>query len=179
MIRLLKLFQINFYTGVLFTVVSFVLGQLFDFLNIDIDLDMDGDLFGVSVAPMKPTILVSFITTFGGVGIILLSKNFNPIVSLSIALAFGAVISASLQKFIITPLYKAQNTSAVSQQDLIGHIARTKINIIGNSFGSITYVVNGNTYSSPAKSMDSTDISKGEDVKIVQIENNIFYVIRL
>lgn len=140
---------------------------------------MDGDLFGVSVAPMKPTILISFITTFGGVGIILLSKDFNPLISLSIALVFGAIVSVSLQKFVITPLYKAQNTSAVSQQDLIGHIARTKINITGNNFGSIVYVVNGNTYSSPAKSMDGMDISKGEEVKIVHIENNIFYVVRL
>ena len=179
--KLLKLFQICFYTGILFTVVSLLLGQLFDFLNLDLDLDLDldGDIFGVSVSPIKPIIIMSFITTLGGVGIICINKGINPLVSFLIALVVGASISTILHKFVVAPLYRAQNTSAISQQELIGYRAKTKINIIGDKFGSITYVVNGNTYSAPAKAIDGMDIYQGEEVKIVSIEKNIFFVVRV
>ena len=176
---MLRLFQICFYTGVLFTIVSFLMGQLFDFLNFDGDLDMDGDIWGLSISPLKPIIMMSFITTLGGVGIITIDKGFNALTSFVIALSVALMVSVVLHKFVVTPLYKAQNTSAVSQEELIGHVAKTRINIIGDSFGSITYVANGNTYSSPAKSIDGIDIYQGEEVKIVNIERNIFYVVRL
>jgi len=152
---------------------------LFDFLNFDGDLDMEGDIFGLAVSPLKPIIIMSFITTLGGIGIITINKGFNPLISFTIALVSGLIVSFVLYKFVVVPLYKAQNTSAISQEDLIGYIAKTKVKIIGASFGSITYVVNGNTYSAPAKSVDGMDIYQGEEVKIVKIERNIFYVIRI
>lgn len=175
---LIKLFQICFYTGILFTAVSFLLGQLFDFLDLDLDLDIDGDISGLSVTPIKPIIVISFITTLGGVGILCINNGLTPLVSLIIALSIGLTVSILLHKFIVTPLYRAQNTSAISQEKLIGHMAKTKVSIIGDNFGSITYVVNGNTYSSPAKSIDGKDIYKGEEVRIVDIDRNIFYVAR-
>lgn len=154
------------------------MGQLFDFLDFDADIDMDGDIFGLPVSPLKPIIIMSFITTFGGIGIIMTNKGVSSITSFAIGLIFGIVVSTILYKFVVVPLYKAQNTSAISKEELIGHIGKAKESIIGNGFGSITYVVNGNTYSAPAKSIDSTNIYKGEEVKIVSIEKNIFYVVR-
>lgn len=176
---MLRLFQICFYTGILFTVVSFLMGQLFDFLNFDGDLDMDGDIFGIALSPLKPIIIMSFITTLGGVGIISINKGLNPLTSFIIALTIGLMISFTLHRFIVTPLYKVQNTSTVSQDELIGYVAKVRLNIVGNNFGSIAYVVNGNTYSAPAKSIDGIDIYQGEEVKIANIERNIFYVVRL
>lgn len=178
-IKLLRLFQICFYTGVIFTIASFLLGQLFDFLNFDGDLDMDGDMFGTALSPLKPIIIVSFITTLGGVGIIVTNKGYKAITAFIIAFVTATTVSFLLHKFIVTPLYKAQNTSAVSQEELKGYTAKIRVSIVENSFGSITYVVNGNTYSAPAKSIDGIDIYQGEEVRIVNIESNIFYVDRV
>jgi len=159
-------------------VVSLVMGQLFDFLDFDGDIDLDGDIFGLPVSPLKPIIIMSFITTFGGIGIIALNKGLGSITSLVIALSSGLLVAILLYNFVVVPLYKSQNTSAISKEELIGYNAKTKVSIIGNNFGSITYTINGNTYSAPAKSIDGMDIYVGEEVRIVSIEKNTFYVVR-
>lgn len=183
-----KVFQICFYTGLLYTVISFLLGQIFEFagggggdVDTSIDADVGGgvDLDGLSVAtvsPLKPIVIASFVTVFGGVGIICLKKDLSIILSSIIALGIGFMISYILYKFIVVPLYKSQSTSAVSDRELIGGLAKTTLGIKGSSFGRISYIVNSNTYSAPARSVDDMDIEKGTNVVIIKIEKNIFYV---
>lgn len=176
---MLKIFEIIFFIGALYAIISFVFGHLFNFVDLfgDFDIVMDLNLFPIS--PFKPIVLVSFITVFGGVGIICMTLGLSTTLSIIIAAASAIVVSFIIYRFIVIPLYKAQNTSAVSQKELIGHSARVKLKMIGNSFGSITYVSCGNTYTSPAKSIDGKEILRGEEVIILDIKNNVFYVDKL
>lgn len=191
---MLKLFQVCFYTGILYTVISFVLGHLLDFAGIcgDIDIDLDADLdldinidggidfdghmSGIAVSPLKPITIAAFVTVFGGTGMILLKNDLSAWVSLIIASAIGFTVSFILYRFIVVPLYKAQNTSAVSQAELIGSLAHTALAMKGESYGKIIYTVEGNTYSAPAKSIDGRAIEKGVPVVIIDIKKNLFYV---
>lgn len=176
---MLRLFQICFLTGTAYTVISFLLGQLFDFVDIDGDVDFDGDVTGVNVSPLKPIIIVAFTTVFGGIGIISIKVGLSAILALLIAVCSGLFIAFIIYKYIVVPLYKAQNTSAASQTELIGHRAKMKLGTKGDSFGRVTYVVNGNIYTAPAKSLDGKEISRDEDVIIVDIRKNVFFVDKL
>ncbi len=169
------LFQTCFWTGVILTVVSFVLGRLFDFLNIDGDLDIPGEVSFMTVSPLKPIVILTFITVFGGVGIMSMEKR-DFISSLLIALAAAFILSYVVYRFIVVPLYRAQNTSSVSQSELIGHEASAALEMEGENFGKILYSVNGNIYTGPARSIDGVRIKRGEKVVIERIENNIFWV---
>lgn len=187
---MLKLFQVFFYTGVFYTVISFLLGYLMDFAGIggdadvdvdvdvdaDVDLDVNGDISGAAVSPLKPIIIAAFATVFGGTGMIFAKKGYSAPASVAAALALGLGTAFLLYRFIIVPLHRAQNTSAVSQTVLVGSLARAALHMEGESFGKINYTVEGNTYSAPAKSIDGKAIAKGAPVVIIDIKKNVFYV---
>lgn len=175
---LLKILQLCFWMGVLFTGASFVLGQLFDFAEIDTDTNTSGGEGMVS--PFKPVVMAAFITVFGGVGIISLSfLGLSVLAALVFSFSIALLISFLMYRLLIVPLYKAQSTSAVSQDELIGQIARVQLGIRGSNFGKISYVVNSSTYTAPARSLGNEDIAKEEKVVIVDIEDNVFKVTKL
>lgn len=181
---MLMLFQVCFYTGVLFTVISFLLGQLMDFAgfgidaDVDVDIDLDGgtNMPGSAVSPLKPITIAAFITVFGGTGMILLKNNYSALFSIVAAAALGLTVSYLLYRLIIVPLHNAQNTSAVSQKDLIGSLAYAVLFMEDKEFGEIRYTVEGNTYNAPAKSIDGKLIANGAPVVIIDIIKNTFYV---
>ena len=92
------------------------------------------------------------------------------------AVLLVVLVSFVLYKFIVVPLYKAQNTSSVSQDKLIGMKAIVISPILENGFGVISYVVNGSKYNAPAQHINKKSVLQGEEVIIYEIKNNIFYV---
>lgn len=165
-------YKITFITGVLYAVATLILGHLFDSLDIDGDVDFSI----LSLIPIKPVTIVTFITVFGGVGIMTTLNGLSALLGLIISLVIAYITTYLIYKLIVLPLFKAQNTSAASQKELIGLTAKVTSKIMENAFGQITYVNNGNTYSSPAKSIEGRAIGTGTEVVIISIENNIFYV---
>jgi len=172
---MLRLFQVCFYTGVAYTLLSFILGQLLDFSGVGGDIDFDADI-DIGLFPIRPVIIAAFITVFGGTGMILLKEGRSSLTSLICALAIGFGAAYLMYRFIIMPLQKAQNTSAVSQSALLGSLAYTTLPMEGKSFGRISYSIEGNTYSAPAKSIDGKPIAKGVPVVIIDIKKNVFLV---
>ncbi len=138
------------------------------------DTDFDGSMDANGVSPFKPTVIAAFLTVFGGVGLIL--KNSSPISTLIISAGLGVLVALLFFYFILTPLYRAQNTSSVEKQSLIGKQAMVSEAIMQGRYGKITYIVNGNTYSAPAKSEDGSAIERKSSVSIVYIEKNTFFV---
>lgn len=187
---MLKLFQVCFYTGVLYTLISFVLGHLLDFAGVNghvdthVDMNMHGDggvdfhghVSDASVSPLKPVTIAAFVTVFGGTGMILMKNSYGAAAALGAATGLGLAVSYMLFRFIIVPLSRAQNTSAISQFELIGSLAHAVLPMKDEVFGKISYTVEGNTYSAPAKSVDGAAIPKGVPVVIIDIKKNIFYV---
>lgn len=197
---MLKLFQVCFYTGVLYTVISFVLGNLLDFAGVggDVDIDMDidvdvgsgidlevgsdiqgvghSDMPGATISPLKPVTIAAFITVFGGVGMIFLKSGYSAVIAVVAAMCLGLAVSYLLYRLIIVPLTRAQNTSAVPQAELVGSLAYATLNMKDKEYGKIHYSVGGNTYSAPAKSIDGKMIAKGAPVVIIDINKNTFYV---
>lgn len=192
-----RAFQVCFFVGTLFTIASFALGAVFgsedadvDFdtdtdvdFDTDVDLDVevgeDGDMgnfsFGRIVA-LRPSTLSAFATVFGGVGMIALRNNLSMLRAVTWASLLGLVAMLILTHLIINPLKRAQNTSAVSQASLIGYTATVTLAMEAQRFGQISYSVNGNKYSAPAKSHTGSLIAKGATVTVVTIVQGVFFV---
>lgn len=187
---MLFIYSVIFFVGVIYTVVTFLLGGLLGFAHIDthvdtqvglhphIDMHVDGQggSSSINVFPIKPITVVSLITVFGGIGMIGTYYGINPILLVIVALIAGLIVSFSLYKFIVLPLYKAQNTSSVSEKSLIGMRAKVISPIIENGYGTIAYVVNGSKYNAPAQHVANKYIAQGEEVIIYEIKNNVFYI---
>jgi membrane protein implicated in regulation of membrane protease activity len=189
-----KIYTIIFLVGVIYTVVTFLMGSLFSFAHLDghIDghADCDCDIGGhldthidgagasptLTVSPLKPIVIVSFITVFGGIGMIGTRCGLNSIFTFILAAVSARIVSFTLYKFVVVPLYKAQNTSAVSQQALVGTRAVVISPILKDGFGVISYVVSGSKQNAPAKHINNEAVAQGEEVTILEIKNNVFYV---
>ena len=168
-------FYILFGVGVLYTVVTFFIGQLMDFADIDVDFDME-NFSSMPVSPLKPMIIAAFLTAFGGLGLIFLHRGWGNLVTILIALLGALLICTVIYYFVMVPLYRAQNTSAVAQSHTIGYKAKVTVPIENGKYGKIKYTINGNTYSAPAKSFSGGDLRSGEEVLIIDIKKNVYYV---
>jgi membrane protein implicated in regulation of membrane protease activity len=126
---------------------------------------------------INPIVLVSFLTIFGGIGIIgTVHMRWASIFVFLLALASGVLVAFLLYKFIAVPLYKAENTSNVHKEQLIGSAAEVDTGILKDGFGKIKYCVNSIRYTAPAKHIEGKALIQGQKVVICRIEENIFYV---
>lgn len=190
-------FFICFGVGAGFTVISFLLGELLGHLdlggadvgdadiNFDVNPEMDigpgfdpeiggPDEVG-TISPLKPSIIAAFLTVFGGVGLLLI-RRFDWLFSVIGAGLLGLLAAYLIFRFIMVPLSKRQNTSAVEKQNLIGHNAAVSEAIPQGGFGKITYYANGNTYSAPARAESGGAIGRKATVEIVGIEKHTYFV---
>lgn len=164
------LFTVCLGVGIGYTIISFILGNLFNVGDVSGDIDT-----GSSVSFFKPTSIAAFLTVFGGMGLVFLN-SFNFITVVSLSSIFGIFVAYLLHRFVLIPLHNAQNTSTVEKQSLIGSTAKISQKVLQGGFGKITYHVNGSTFSSPAKSEDGNEIPLGTTVEIIYIEKNTYYV---
>lgn len=177
-----KIYTIVFLVGVIYTVVTFLLGGLLDFAHFGghIDTHIDGHFDGMAptfaVLPMKPITIISFVTVFGGIGIMGTHYKLNAIVTFIMAILSAYVTAQLLYRVIVIPLYRAQNTSSITQEELVGTIAKVISPVFENGFGTISYVVNGSKCNAPAQHINKKAILQGEDVVIYEIKGNVFYV---
>ena len=151
--------------GVGYAVIGFVLGEILGCGNSSAN--------GVSL--FKSPVIATFVIVFGGAGLLLL-RSFPPLTTLLLACLIGAAAAFLLYRWVIFPLYMAQNTTAIEIQSLIGHTAKVTEKIPQGKFGKITYTVNDSIYTAPAKSEDGNEIPRNASVKIIYIENHTYYV---
>lgn len=178
---MLTLFQVCFFVGLGLILISFIFGNLLDIVGFD-GLDLDFDFLGIDLfLPFNPTFIMLFILVFGGMGWILLVTfpALAILFNLLISFVTGVLACMLIHFFVLKPLKKAQNTSAPSREELIGIPATVSETIRAGGFGEIRYVVNGNSFTSPAKATDGREIKAGEDVAICWIKDHVFYVASL
>lgn len=126
---------------------------------------------------INPTVVVSFLTVFGGLGILGTNyfKGLTVLIFL-VSLISGIIIAFLLYRFVAIPLYNSENSTDVTREDLIGVTAEVSSEILENGFGKIAYTVNSIRYTAPAKHIEDKDVKQGTKVFICKIENKVFYV---
>ena len=160
------------YVAIFVVGVGFVLLSFF----LDMVLDADGPL-----PILQPKLIAVFLTIMGGLGIILsarLDGTFAAGIILIISILSGLIIAGLINRLIIIPLHKAQNTSAHDKQATIGITAKIISPIPQGGYGKIRYSISGSVVTSPAKSEDGGEIKNGESVDIVYIEGGTYFVKR-
>lgn len=181
MITLIYLFCLV--AGFLFMVACAVLGHIVGGHDADIGsgghAEAGADTSdGVGVSAFSPTVIASFITAFGGFGIIWNQFEWaqKPYISapLSIVCAF---IVASIVLFLLRKLFRETQSSSESKVvELIGKEATVITPIPENGVGEITYVHGGTRYSAPAREETGCPVQSGSLVRISKIVGSQFYV---
>jgi len=131
---------------------------------------------GISV--FSPTFLASFLTAFGGLGMIFSRVPATASVWLSFPLA--ALCGVSIAGLVLVTFNKVfritQGSSEGRVRNLIGLNATVITPIAPGGVGEIAYVQGGTRYTAPARSQESCPIASGSTVCIVRVTPTEFYV---
>ena len=178
-------YSICFGVGLLFTLISAVAGHLFGGHDAHADVGTGGhaeagfDHTGMpGLSPFSPTTIASFVTAFGGFGMIFsrIQAFKSPWVSAPLAVVAGLVVAGAVLWLFGVLFHKTQSSSESRVGTLIGHQATVITPIPVSGVGEIAYVQSGTRYSAPARNESSSAVANGQTVKITRVVGTQFYV---
>ena len=183
-----------FFVGVGYALFVVITGGLSDIDMPDVDIDIpqvdlpgDVDIPGgsiqigagdmaaggidapdVSVSPLSPITIATFITTFGGVGVLCL-QLFEVSAPMSLVWSVIAALGAAgvMYLFYSRVLIGSQASSEMHRGELIGYHAEVTVPIGENTPGQVAMSTKSGRMISTARSVDGKPIPRGQFVKIV------------
>jgi membrane protein implicated in regulation of membrane protease activity len=172
--------------GLIFAVVSAIVGHLFGGHDADgFDVGSGGHAeagFGgdhmPGISPLSPTSIASFITAFGGFGMIFsrFEATRSPAISLPLSILGGLVIAGVVVLMFRAVFARTQSSSESRVGSLAGRPAIIITPITSGGVGEIAYVDGGVRYTAAARSDDGSAIGSGATVVIRRVIGNQFYV---
>jgi len=121
----------------------------------------------IEVSPLSPITIAAFITSFGGVGIVVTQWfGVRPEISLIWATLGGFVTGGMVYLVYGRLLVAMQASSEVRQRELGGTVGEVIAPISASGVGEVTYVAKGGRVSSPARSATGQAIPRGTLVTI-------------
>lgn len=180
------IYLICFGVGLLFTIGTAVFGHIFGGHGHDAHVDGSGghaeagvdasDMPGVSA--LSPTVISSFVTAFGGLGMILhqIPATRSAVVSAPLALLGGLGIASTVLWMLRQLFRRTQSSSESKVASLVGQTATIITPIPENGVGEIAYVQAGTRYTAPAREEHGAPIGSGKAVKITRVVGSQFYV---
>lgn len=180
------LFGVCLGIGVIYAVIILIGGGLshVDLPGIDLHLghpDVSGgevDLSGsVKIPSLSPVAIASFVTAFGGVGLIAQGMFSASDVWSLVAATVGGFGVAALAHFAFTYfLIKPQGSSEVTLKDIIGAVAEVVTPIPADSVGEIAFVAQGGRMTCPAKSATGQSLARNTTVVIERMVGGVAFV---
>ena len=129
-------------------------------------------------APLSPTTIATFITAFGGLGMMFqqLDATRSPWISAPLAALGAFAIAAGVFVLFRAVFQRTQASSEGRVAALIGESATVITPIVPGGVGEIAYVQTGTRYSAPARADDGATHATGAVVRIARIVGTLFYV---
>jgi membrane protein implicated in regulation of membrane protease activity len=123
----------------------------------------------VSVSPLSPITIATFVTVFGGIGVITTQLfDVSPGMSLVISLLSGLGSGGLMYLFYSQFLIRSQGSSEMHRGEVIGMQAEVTVPIGESSPGQVAYGTKSGRMSSMARSLDGKPIPRGQFVEIVR-----------
>jgi len=153
--------------GFLFLLISLVFGELFDLFG-DFDHDWDHDLGHGGPGFFSSRVLSVFITAFGGIGAIAVSRGFT--VFASSLIGFGGGLALATPVYILAHfLFSQQASSMVQISDLVGRTAQVSVAIPAGNVGQIRCLLGNEVVEKIARSRDGSAIPFNTLVKVEEL----------
>ena len=178
------IYAICLVVGLVFTLVSVVAGHFFGGHDAHVagsgghaEAGADSsDMPGISI--FSPTVMASFVTAFGGFGLIfsefpLTSKT---VISAPLSIFCALLVAGGLYKFLSMVFRHTQSSSESKVARLVGVEANVITPIAANGVGEIAYVAGGSRYTAAARTENGTPVAGGQTVKITRVVGTQFYV---
>jgi hypothetical protein len=164
--------------GLLYALLSGVMGWLSDWGGAgDIHVDASGHLDAGHFHPISGTTVATFITGFGGGGVIAhYLLQWNILGGLVLAAFSGLAVAAAAYAILEVIFQHTQAGSEFALAEMVGRDAEVITAIPGGGTGEVAYIARGQRESSPARSADGAAIAKGHPVVIDKVTGSTLYV---
>jgi hypothetical protein len=164
--------------GFLYSIVSLLAGWISD-LGGDFHVDASGHLDAGHISPISGTTIATFITGFGGGGVVAHYWLRWPLLgSLGVALGAGFAVAAAAFAILDFIFKETQAGSEFSVGETVGRDAEVITTIPDGGVGEVAYIMRGQREQSAARSTDGTAIAKGCPVVIDRVSGPTAYVRR-
>jgi membrane protein implicated in regulation of membrane protease activity len=133
------------------------------------------------VSFFSPMVLSSFVTAFGGLGIVFsgISATSNVWISAPLSIV-GAMGIALVVLWLFNAIFgRSQSSSEGHVASVVGQTASLLSPIPENGVGEIAYVQASTRYTAPARSEKGAAINVGETVRITRVVGTQFFVERV
>ncbi len=159
--------------GAVFALLSVILGDI-----VGSWLDGIFDIFSVDF--LKPIILASAVTTYGGTGILLVRYTaLGPAAVVVLSVLIALLMSVVIYFAYVKPMENSENSTGFSAAELPGKLGEVTVPIPASGFGEIMVnFVAGNTLHI-ASSWDNTEIPAGTLVVVIDYKDGVVQVSRL
>jgi hypothetical protein len=171
--------------GLLFTLISAVAGHFFGGHDGHMDVGTGGhaeagfDHTGLpGISFFSPTVLASFVTAFGALGLIFsrIKATESVWISAPLSIMGGLGIAWGVFWLFNSMFSKTQSSSESCVATLVGQTASIITPIPENAVGEIAYVQSGTRYTAPARSENGVAVGAGQTVRITRIVGSQFFV---
>jgi amino acid transporter len=181
------IYLLCFGVGLLFTLISAVMGEVFGGHGLDTHADVGTgghaeagfDHTGVpGLSMFSTTVIAAFLTAFGGFGMIFskIHATSSPWLSAPLALLSGGVVAGGVFVIFNYVFSRTQSSSEGHVSTLVGVEATVISAIPQHGVGEIAYVQAGSRYTAPARSESGASVGNGQTVRINRIVGTQFYV---
>jgi membrane protein implicated in regulation of membrane protease activity len=186
------IYLVCFFLGLGFAVLSALLAGVFSGhagphidaggVHVDLGASHTDGLNGPSIegkvhfSPLSPVSIALFVTTFGGIGLLLKKFAFPPVVQLPVSMVSGIVVGGAFSFAFYKIMQMTAGSSHARAGEEIGLEAEVTIPIPNGGLGEIAYVVRGTRFTNPARSADGKELPANVMVKIVQQSGNTYIV---
>lgn len=169
--------------GLLFTLLSALLGHVFhgdsDHIGTGGHAEAGFDNSGIpGISFFSPMVLASFVSAFGGLGIVFTGIDATSSVWISAPLSIaGAFCTAAFVLWLFNAVFsKSQGSSEGKVGSLVGQTASLLTPIPENGVGEIAYVQASTRYTAPARAEKGEAIAAGASVRITRVVGTQFFV---
>lgn len=177
--------------GLLFLVITFAIGELFefggevahevgDFLHdatsflggqSDIGHDLGGGAdAGLSTpSPFSARMFSVFLTAFGGAGLLAVANGVGVGLSTVIGLVAGLLVSIGTFGLVIMPMARQQGSAHVKVQELKDALGEVTTTIPQSGLGQVTVIAKGARLTLAARSATGKEIPQGTTVRVAEV----------
>ncbi len=171
---LLNIYWGCLFGGIIFALVTVIFGDLLGdaFNGLFHSLAFDHLEF------LQPMVLVSWITIFGGTGVVLtLYTSFAPLPVLIASITLAILVTILIYFAYVKPMKNSENSTAYSMEDLVGMIGEVITPIPTKGYGEVLLKVGAGHSNHIASSQYGEELSTGTKIFVTKVEKSIVYVV--
>ncbi|WP_422660242.1 protease [Paenibacillus sp. EC2-1] len=159
--------------GVLFAIVTVLLGDV-------LSGALDGVLDFLSVDFLKPVVLATAVTVFGGTGIMLEKyTDLSSVPQIVLSVLIAILISIAVFFGYVRPMENSENSTGFSIREMAGRIGEVTVPVPAQGFGEVMVKVGAGNTLHIASSFDKKPVAAGVRVVIVDIAEGVLRVSEL